>query len=265
MWNPGHIARAKKKISELVKAVNYVVEIRDARAPYATGAYEREKLFRGKKTIIVLNKADLAEEKITEEWIEYFRDRGEKAIIAQKGDRSKSLIKKLFGEKAAARALIVGMPNVGKSTFINRIKGRRSLKVGAVPGITRGVLWLQINERIRFLDTPGIIYTELFSKKLIAKLILVGSIPPEKVDDWQHFINAFDILREKYPGTIRDIGGDVDSFDEFIKLYGKKRGMLLKGGKVDMETAAYRFFYEIYIGKYGKMSFETPREIGMSE
>ncbi|MCD6449828.1 MAG: ribosome biogenesis GTPase YlqF [Thermotogaceae bacterium] len=261
MWNPGHIAKAKRKIKELVKAVNYVLEVRDARAPFATGAYEREKLFKGKKTIIILNKADLAEDSILDEWIEYFVERGERVVISKKGDRSKMLIKKIFGERASANILVVGLPNVGKSTFINRLKGKKSVKVGAVPGITRGVQWVQINDRIKMLDTPGILYTELFSKKLAAKLILAGSIPSEKVDDWELFTLAFDILKEKYPGAIKELSGDVDSFDEFITVYGKRRGMLQKGGVVDIETAAIKFFQEISTGKYGKMSFETPRDI----
>lgn len=261
MWNPGHIARAKKRIKDLVKAVNYVLEVRDARAPFATGAYEREKLFKGKKVVVVLNKADLAEDRVTDEWVEYFVDRGEKVIISKKGDRSKTLIKKIFGERTAANILVVGLPNVGKSTFVNRLKGRKSAKVGAIPGVTKGVQWIQINDRIKMVDTPGILYTELFSKKLAAKLLLVGSIPSEKVDDWELFTIAFDILKEKYPGVVKELAGDVDSFDEFITIYGKRRGMLQKGGEVDIETAAIKFFYEIYTGKYGKMSFETPRDI----
>ncbi len=264
MWNPGHIAKAKKRIAELVKAVNYVIEIRDARAPFATGAYEREKLFRGRKSVIVLNKADLADPATTEEWVEYYRKRGEKVVTSEKGDRSKGLIKKLFGEKTSARVLVVGMPNVGKSTFINRLKGRRSLKVGAVPGVTRGVQWIQVNERIKMLDTPGIVYTNLFSKNLIAKLLLVGCLPPEKVEDWEYFSLAFEILKGRYPGVASEIAGDVDTFDEFIEIYGRRRGMLLKGSVVDKESAAHRFFYEVYMGKFGKMSFEDPGSLPIS-
>jgi len=261
MWNPGHIAKAKKKIKELIKAVNYVLEVRDARAPFATGAYEREKLFKGKRTAIILNKADLAEDKVTNEWIEYFVDRGEKVVISKKGDRSKTLIKKIFGERTTANILVVGLPNVGKSTFVNRLKGRKSAKVGAVPGITRGVQWIQVNDKIKIVDTPGVIYAELFNKKLTAKLLLVGSIPPEKVEDWELFTIAFDIIKERYPKVLKELAGDVGNFDGFIAAYGKRRGILKKGGEVDIETAAVKFFHEIYIGKYGKMSFEAPRDI----
>jgi ribosome biogenesis GTPase A len=261
MWNPGHIVKAKRKISELVKAVNYVLEVRDVRAPCATGAYEREKLFKGKKTVIVLNKSDLADDEVTKEWIEFYQSRGEKVITSKKHDRSKFLLKKLFGDNLNVRALVVGMPNVGKSSFINRVVGRKALRVGGVPGITRGVQWLQVNDRIRFLDTPGIIYTELFSKKIIAKLLLTGVLTVEQVDDWEVYSMAFDILRKRYIGLIRDLAGDYETFDEFIETFGRKRGMVQKGGKVDTLTDTHKFFHDVYMGNFGKMSFETPREM----
>ena len=261
MWSAGHIERAKKKIAELVKAVNYILEVRDARAPFATGAYEREKLFRGKKSVIILNKSDIADEAVTEKWENFYRSRGERVIITKKGDRSKKLLKRIFGEASNVRALIVGLPNVGKSSFTNRLKGRRSTRVGAVPGITRGVQWIQINDNVRIIDTPGILYSELFSKELAAKLLLVGSIVVEKVDDWEIQELAFGILKKRYPGVVRDIAGEVGSFDEFLEIFGKKRGMIQKGGTVDREKASHKFFHEIYNGKLGKMSFEDPEEI----
>ncbi len=264
MWNPGHVAKAKRRMAELVKAVNYVIEIRDARAPYATGAYEREKLFKGKKSVIVLNKADLADERVTKEWVEFYSERGERVIVSQKGDRSKTLMKKLFGE-GNIRALVVGLPNVGKSSFINRIKGKRSLKVGAAPGITRGVQWLQISDSVRIIDTPGVVYSNLFSKRLVAKLLLVGSLTVEQVDDWEIYSLAFEILKDRNPGLIRDLAGDVSSFDEFVENFGRRRGFIQKGGVVDTNVAAHKFFHDVYTGKLGRMSFETPMEISAPE
>ncbi len=260
-WHPGHVAKAKKRIRELVKAVNYVLELRDARAPYATGAYEREKLFKGKKSIIVLTKTDLADPVVTDEWIAYYKERGERVVTCQKGERGRTLLKKIFGERTVARALVVGLPNVGKSTFINKLKGRRSLKVGAVPGVTRGVQWIQINDRIKIVDTPGIVYTELFSKNLTAKLILTGCLPIELVDDWEILEMAFSIVYGKYPGAIRDLTGEVKSFDEFLMIYGKLRGFLIKGGEIDKEKAKNAFFFELSTGKFGRMSFEKSSEV----
>lgn len=261
MWNPGHIAKAKRRIAELVRAVNYILEIRDARAPHATGAYEREKLFRGKKSVIILNKADIAEDSVTDEWVEFYEERGEKVVVSRKGDRSKKLIKEIFGERSSVKALVVGLPNVGKSSFINRIKGRRAVKVGGVPGITRGVQWIQINENVRLLDTPGIIYTELFSKELMAKLLLTGVLTVEQVEDWETRSKAFEILMKRYPGVVKDLAGDVVSYEEFVEEFGRRRGFVRKGGVVDTETASHKFFHEVYTGKLGKMSFETPRDI----
>ncbi len=261
MWNAGHIQRAKKKIAELVKAVNYVLEVRDARAPFATGAYEREKLFRGKKSLIIFNKSDIADESVTEKWEYFYRSRGERIIITKKGDRSRKLLKMIFGEASNVRALIVGLPNVGKSSFTNRLKGRRSTKVGAVPGVTRGVQWIQINDSVRIIDTPGILYSELFSKELAAKLLLVGSIVVEKLNDWEIQELAFDILRRRYPGVVKDMVGEVSNFDEFLEFFGRKHGMILKGGLVDKERASHKFFHDVYNGKLGRMSFEEPEEI----
>ena len=261
MWNAGHIQRAKKRIAELVKAVNYVLEVRDARAPFATGAYEREKLFRGKKSVIILNKSDIADESVTAEWEEFYRSRGERVIITKKGDRSKKLLKMIFGEASNVRALIVGLPNVGKSSFTNRLKGRRSTRVGAVPGVTRGVQWIQINDNVRIIDTPGILYSELYSKELAAKLLLVGSIVVEKMDDWEIQEIAFEILKKRYPGVVKDIAGDVKSFDEFLEAFGKNHGMIQKGGVVDKERASHKFFHDVYNGKMGRLSFESPEEI----
>ncbi len=261
MWNAGHIQRAKKRIAELVKAVNYILEVRDARAPFATGAYEREKLFRGKKSVIILNKSDIADESVTEKWEEFYRKRGERIIITKKGDRSKKLLRMIFGEASNVRALIVGLPNVGKSSFTNRLKGRKSTRVGAVPGVTRGVQWIQINDNVRIIDTPGILYSELFSKELAAKLLLVGSIVVEKLEDWEIQELAFNILKRRYPGVVRDMAGEANSFDEFLELFGRKRGMILKGGSVDKERASHKFFHDVYNGKIGRLSFEEPEEV----
>ena len=261
IWNPGHIQKAKKKIVQLLKAVNYVVEVRDARAPYATGAYEREKLFRGKKTVLVLNKADIADERTTEAWMDFYGSRGERVVVSKKGDRSKRLLKELFGERGNVRVLIVGLPNVGKSSFINRLKGRKSAKVGAVPGVTRGAQWIQVNDRVKIVDTPGVLYSKLFSKRLVAKLILTGSLPIELVDGWEELEIAFSILKERYPGFVREMVGEVSGLDEFLISFGKKRGFLLKGGRVDIEKAKNTFFQEIAMGKYGRLSFEDPSEV----
>ncbi len=261
MWYPGHVARAKRKIAELLKAVNFVIEIRDARAPYATGAYERREILKGKRSIIVLNKADIAQEDITNGWVEFFRSRNERVVVTWKRDRSARLLREIFGERMSAKALVIGLPNVGKSAFINRIKGRRSVKVGRFPGVTRGVQSIQINDRIKILDTPGIVYTELFSKKLVAKLLLVGAVMPEMVEDWKIFEMAFSMVNERYPGVVSEKVGKVSSFDEAVLEFGRRRNMLMKGGEIDTNNALQKMFHEIASGKWGKMSFETPQEV----
>ncbi len=265
MWHPGHVAKAKKRMAELLKAVNTVLEIRDARAPFATGAYDRRTLLRGKRTIIILNKADLADENVTKKWLDYFLDRGERVVLSQKWERSRSVLRKLFSQNMDLRILVVGLPNVGKSSFINRMKGRRSLKVGAVPGITRGVQWIQVDEKIKVLDTPGIIYTELFSKRLMAKLLLVGVLTAEILDDWKVFEMAFEILKNRYPGIIRERLGEAENLQEALQKFGRNLGLVRKGGIVDESTALQRMFYDISMGKWGRMSFEDPDEIHVED
>ncbi len=264
MWYPGHVAKAKKRISELLKAVNTVLEIRDARAPMATGAYDRRSLLRGKRTIIVLNKADLADESVTKRWKDSFIERGERVVISQKWDRSKTVLRKLFSPQMDVRVLVVGLPNVGKSSFINRMKGRRSSKVGGVPGITRGVQWIQVSDKIRVLDTPGIIYTNLLSEKILAKLLLVGSLTPERVEDWRIYETAFEILKERYPEILEGVLGEVRSLQDAVEVFGRKRGLKRSGGEVDEEKSVQKMFYEIYNGKWGRMSFEDPTDAEVS-
>ncbi|MDD4826686.1 MAG: ribosome biogenesis GTPase YlqF, partial [Mesotoga sp.] len=193
MYYPGHIQKAKRQIQNYIKSVDGIVELLDARIPLSSRAYEAERLFQNKQRIVVLNKSDLADPAITSMWKRHFSEQGSGVVEAslRSTDARHFIIKEIvpllksrFYEK---RFMVVGMPNVGKSTFINRLKGKKSLAVGNRPGITRGVQWINVSESIAVLDTPGILYSELRSQQVTTKLLAVGSLPYEKFDPLDAF------------------------------------------------------------------------------
>ncbi|ACM23985.1 MULTISPECIES: ribosome biogenesis GTPase YlqF [Thermotoga] len=253
-WYPGHIEKTKRQIRDLLKLVNTVLEVRDARAPFATSAYGMD--FSSKNTIIVLNKVDIADEKTTKEWVEYFREQGKRVITTFKDEPRKTFLKKLSFDRLA-RVLVVGVPNTGKSTIINKLKGKRASSVGAQPGITRGIQWFSLENGVKILDTPGILYKNIFSKDLAAKLLLVGSLPVEKIDDHEVFEKAFEIFKRH-----QEIEED---FTTFFENFAKRRGLLKKGGVPDLDRAIRVFFTELSQGKLGRVSFERPDEINPEE
>ena len=250
MWYPGHISKARKAVERMLKMVNVVVEVRDARAPMATSAYGVD--LSRKKRIVLLNKEDLADDDVARKWIDFFRKNGESVLSTSKFEDRKAFMKKLgMYLSSGDRVMILGVPNTGKSTIINKIKGRRVSAVGGVPGITKGVQWIAFGRDKKLLDTPGILYKKLFSKELSAKLLLVGSLPVERVD-FKVMEIAFDIFKNRT--------NEQRSFMEFLEFYGRKRGILIKGGEIDHDKAAYMLFTEIANGKFGKISFEIPEE-----
>jgi len=251
MWYPGHISKARKSVEKMLKVVNVVIEVRDARAPMATSAHDVG--LSRKKRIVLLNKTDLADDAVTKMWIHFFRKNGELVLSTNKFEDRKSFIKKLnMYLSSGDRVMVLGVPNTGKSTIINKIRGKKVSAVGGVPGITKGLQWITFGKDKKLLDTPGILYKRLFSKELSAKLLLIGALPVEKVD-FEIMEIAFDIFRKKI--------NEQRSFMEFLESYGKRRGILIKGGEVDHNRAAYMLFAEIANGKFGKISFEIPKEI----
>lgn len=249
-WYPGHIEKAKREIRKLLKLVNTVLEVRDARAPFATSAHDVT--FSGKRRIILLNKVDIADEETTKKWVEFFRKNGETVVTTHKEEPRSALLKKLSLDRLA-RVLVLGVPNTGKSTVINKLKGKRASAVGAEPGVTKGIQWFSLENGVKVLDTPGILYKEIFDKGLAARLLLVGSLPVNKIDDPEIFEISYEIYRKK--------AGVEEDFQTFFENLGKKRGLLRKGGTVDFEKTVQLFFFEVAVGKHGRISFEDPEEI----
>ncbi|MBP7236920.1 MAG: ribosome biogenesis GTPase YlqF [Petrotogaceae bacterium] len=267
MWYPGHIAKAKKSIKENLRAVNAVIELVDSRAPYSSRAYEYQELFRNKKRIIVFNKYDICDIKKTDLWIQKFREKGYCVLATNlKSINIKNFLMKnvftvipeTYGEKSA---MVVGVPNVGKSTLINSLKGSRSAAVGNMPGITRGVQWVSVNEKFRLLDTPGILFPEIYKKELSYKLALLGSLKVEETDAEEILEYFFEFLIKEYPHIIsQEYMKEEYPFGFFLSEYAKKRNFVKKGGEADIQRVCKSWLKEINDGKFIKATYESVDE-----
>ncbi|MGC9321036.1 MAG: ribosome biogenesis GTPase YlqF [Kosmotogaceae bacterium] len=273
MYYPGHIQKAKRQIQNYIKSVDGVVELLDARIPLSSRAYEAERLFQNKQRIVVLNKSDLADPAITSMWERHFSEQGSGVVEAslRSTDARHFIIKEIvpllksrFYEK---RFMVVGMPNVGKSTFINRLKGKKSLAVGNRPGITRGVQWINVSESIAVLDTPGILYSELRSQHVTTKLLAVGSLPYEKFDPLDAFERVLSLVVERYGEVpLEDyLDEKFSDQEDFVEKFCRRRNYLAKHGALDTTRGAHTFLREVAAGKAGRLSFEDPESFYTSD
>ena len=277
-WYPGHMTKAKRAMAEDMKIVDLVIELLDAREPIATRNPDIEKLAKNKARIVVLNKSDMADERVSKLWIEYFKAEGINCLCLD--SRQKQFIKKLMllvdkavEEKRAkdlrkgiqnrpVRTMITGIPNVGKSTLINSIVGKSMAKTGNKPGVTKGNQWIRINKSVELLDTPGILWPKFDDEQIGENLAFIGSINDMIIDNIelaQAFIKFCirkdaNILKERY--EIEDL--DVESILQKIAI---KRGCLKKGNEYDYDKAAALLIQEFRAGKLGKISLEEPRDI----
>ncbi|MBM7560067.1 ribosome biogenesis GTPase YlqF [Marinitoga litoralis] len=272
MWYPGHIKKAKSKIKTYLKTVQGILELVDARAPYASRAYEFEDLFKDKDRIILFNKVDIADEKNLIFWENYYKSKGYKVLktslknVSIKSFLTKVVYKSFQKKFSELRVMVAGIPNVGKSTLINSIKGKKSLRVGNTPGVTRGVQWISVNDQFMLLDTPGILYSEIYNKKIMYKLILIGSLKPEEDEKEFAIEYGFNFFKEKYPEIIRNaLKSDVipDDYYNFIELFAKKRNFIASGKTYDTERAMTVFLKELSDGKYGKIVYDFPEDYDM--
>ena len=260
VWYPSHVEKAKKALKSLTKTVKGVIEVVDARAPMATRPMDVEPYFKDKMKMLLLNKNDLADPRVTDKWIEAF-SKNNVAVTAGSLKKMKNA-NKLFDPFKCAKEVniaIVGMPNVGKSTLVNMIKKRRSASIGDRPGITRAVQWIRVNDRLRVLDTPGVSYPKIFSDLLYAKLGLCNVIDVEKIDFEALIYYELNLLCKIHPEIFEKIA-EGTSVMERVENYAKKRNFLLKGGILDMNRALLTLHREITHGEFGRISYETPEE-----
>jgi len=275
------MSKARKLILENLKLVDIVIEILDARIPYSSKNPDIDKLAAGKKRIIVMNKSDLADSKITSLWINYFNEQGYSAIevnsINGKGVlQVEKLARELLKEKIERdknrgrifrpiRAMVVGIPNVGKSTFINKLVGKSSAKTGDRPGVTKGKQWIKIKKDFELLDTPGILWPKFEDKKVGLNLAYIGSIRQEILDNYNLSLELLDLLANRFPDSLKERYKltDIESKTptELLTEIGKKRGFLVKGGEVDYSRTSLMILDELRAGKLGYISLESPEDI----
>ena len=287
-WYPGHMAKTKRQITEDMKLVDVVIELLDARIPVSSQNPDISRLVNNKKRIVILNKADLADPVETKKWIEYFKT---KNIVALEVDSNQGkginqvnqTIEKLMAEelriqnergriRKTIRVMIVGIPNVGKSSFINRISKKTTMVVGNRPGVTKQKQWIRIGSQIELLDTPGVLWPKFESEEVGLNLAYTGSIKDEVIDKVEvayYLLKFLDKnysknLYEKYKISQEEISNIADHPQytlELMNLIGRKRGALVSGGNVDEEKVANIILDDFRKGKIGNITLEKSERI----
>ncbi len=280
-WFPGHMAKTRRLIKESLKSVDAVTEILDARIPLASRNPEIGEITAGKPRIILLNKCDVADEKVTAQWINYFKNNGCEAMAVDcrsgKGlNKYNDLIRKVLADKIQAnndrgmpgkalRVMVVGIPNTGKSSFINKMAGRVRAKVADQPGVTRNNQWFNIGNGIELLDTPGVLWPKFDDPVVGDKLAFIGSVKDAVMDIETMAVRLIDVLRDGYPQMLADRYKISDFEDmqgwEILEMIGRKRGMLISGGEVNTERASVMLLDEYRGGKLGRLSLEFPPKV----
>ncbi|BDG48069.1 MULTISPECIES: ribosome biogenesis GTPase YlqF [Parageobacillus] len=277
-WFPGHMAKAKREVQEKLKLIDIVFELLDARIPVSSRNPMINEILGNKPRIVLLNKADMADEAITQQWIAYFQQRQLRALAidAQTGTGikqivavSKEMLKDKFAKMAAKgiknprpmRALIVGIPNVGKSTLINRLAGRNIAKTGDKPGVTKAQQWIKVGKEMELLDTPGILWPKFEDEEVGLKLATTGAIKDTILNLQDVAVYALNFLKQHYPERLKErysLDGIPEEIVELFAAIGKRRGCLVSGGAVDYDKVAEIVLHDIRTEKLGRISFETP-------
>ena len=287
-WFPGHMAKTRRQIAEDLKMIDVVVEILDARIPMSSQNPDIRQITQNKKKIRVLNKYDLSDKNKTERWIEYFTQKGQKVVLADsltgKGvnetvrqiqkvmeeDMQKMADKGRIGRKI--RVMIVGIPNVGKSSFINRIAKKTSAEVGNKPGVTKQKQWIRINEKIELLDTPGVLWPKFESQKVAMNLAITGTIKDDILDlvevaytltkfmlenYKENLLQRYSLEEKKIDEILQQDQAENENIYEIMQLIGRRRGAIL-GGNIDDERTAKLILDDFRSGKLGKITLEIP-------
>lgn len=277
-WYPGHMTKAKRMMQEDIKFNDIVIELIDARIPMSSRNPDIDDLAKNKYRLILLNKSDLADERVTAKWVEFFEKQGIKVIKLDSRQRSgmksvNNAILEVCKEKIErdrkrgilnrpVRAMIVGIPNVGKSTFINSFAGKACAKTGNKPGVTKGKQWIRLNKTVELLDTPGILWPKFDNEKIANDLAFIGSINDQILNLTELSLKFIEAVRNSYAGIFTS-RYDIEETDDGVTMLGDiaiARGCLKKGGEPDYDKAAALIFDDFRSGKLGKISIERPED-----
>ncbi len=275
-WYPGHMAKTRRMLEANLKMIDVVVELVDARAPQASRNPDFDDLFSNKARVVLLNKSDLADPQTTKKWIAHYAARGISAAgLSATGGGAKKIAAGLIeraakpkveqmrqkGVNKVVRCMVVGIPNVGKSTLINRIAGVSRAETGNKPGVTRGKQWVRISPYLELMDTPGMLWPKLEDQRLAAHLAFLGSIKDEIMDSETLAKQLLVQLSALVPGALaqryKKLAPDTPE-DDLLAAVCKSRGFLLKGGELDTERAARVVLDEFRAGKIARVSLEQP-------
>lgn len=286
-WYPGHMAKTKKQIIEDLKLIDVVIELLDARIPIASQNPDLKEIVGNKKKIIVLNKCDLSDEKENKKWVTYFEKEGVKAVLTDansgygiqevtrqienimKEDLQKEALKGRIGRPV--RVMILGIPNVGKSSFINRVSKKTSAGVGNRPGVTKQKQWIRLQNNIELLDTPGVLWPKFDNEEVALNLSYIGTIKDEILDKTEiaffllkfllqnyktNLLERYKLQEVELESIMENIQNPNEQIMEVLYLIGRKRGAIISGGNVDEEKVANILLDDFRTGKLGRISLE---------
>ena len=277
-WYPGHMTKAKRQMQEDIKLVDLVIELVDARIPMSSRNPDIDELGKNKARLILLNKADLADERQNQAWMTFFENKG--YFVVRMDARSKAQMKPVNGvildackekierdrrrgiKNRPVRAMVVGIPNVGKSTFINSFAGKACAKTGNKPGVTKGKQWIRLNKNVELLDTPGILWPKFEDQSVGLKLALIGAIKDEILNIDEMSMELIKYLQRDYADALCARYG-LDTCDDPVKVLegiAANRACIKKGGEPDFSKAAALLLDEFRSGTIGRMTLEKPEE-----
>ena len=281
-WYPGHMTKAVRQMKEDIKLIDVVIELVDARIPISSRNPDIDSLAANKSRVIVLNKADLADDKATDKWVNYFEDMGLIAVkLNSKSGNGINQVKAAIAKAAEAkmardrargilnrpvRAIVGGIPNVGKSTFINSFAGRAVAKTGNKPGVTKGKQWIRLNKQVELLDTPGILWPKFEDRMTAEHLAFIGSIKDEVIEKRELAIKFINELEDRYEGLLAKYYGfeaadktenEVEFSMHILELIAEKRALIKKGGEADTDKASILILDDFKNGRLGKITLEN--------
>lgn len=283
-WYPGHMTKAKRQMNEDIKLIDLIIEIIDARIPLSSRNPDIDELGKNKSRMVLLNKADLADPVANKEWISYFEKQGVHCLeINSKAGNGIKNIQNVVNEACKekierdrkrgilnrpVRAMVVGIPNVGKSTFINAFAKKACAKTGNKPGVTKGKQWIKLNKSLELLDTPGILWPKFEDNETGMKLAFIGSINDEILITEELACDFISFLSSIRPDTISqkyDIDGTYEKEYEVLERIAVKRGCLLKAGEPDINKAASILMNDFRAGLLGRITLEFPKQENADE